>query len=164
MMKDECGMIKDRPGPRKMRAGRCTLLFLYSAICILTSALPARANPTLEDVFKNTQNNMDDQVDGRKMLAFFLAAGAVVIMVVLINNRQQRPQRPKVLNHQNKLLRELMKSAGLKSSQVRQLKMLSADLRERNQPVENLVTLLLCPSLIKKAREDDRPRGRGTGK
>lgn len=139
------------------RTGRFTLALVCFAFCILTSAFPAQANPTLEDVFKNTQSNMDDQIDGRKMLAFFAAAAGVVIMVVLINNRQQRVERPKVLNHQSKLLRELMKTAGLKSAQVRQLKMLSADLRERGQPVDNLVTLLLCPSLIKKAREEDRP-------
>jgi hypothetical protein len=142
---------------RKMRGSRFLFLLLYSAFCILTSAFPAQANPTQDDVFKSIQSNVNDQVDGRKMLAFFAAAAGVVIMIVLINKRQQREERPRILNNQAKLLRELMKTAGLKSSQVRQLKMLSADLREGGEPVENLVTLLLCPSLIQKARLDDKP-------
>jgi hypothetical protein len=130
---------------------------LCAAFCILTIALPVRANPSQEDVFKSIQSNVSDPMDGRKVAAFFVAAAAVVILIVVINNRQQRVVKPKIVNHQAKLLRELMKSAGLKSSQVRQLKMLSADLRERGEPVDNLVTLLLCPSLIKRARDDNRP-------
>jgi hypothetical protein len=141
----------------RKRRTRFLLLLLYSAFCILTSAFPARANPTLQDVFKSTQSSENDQMDGKKVAAFFLAAAAVVIIIVLINSRQQRVDRPKVVNHQAKLLRELLKTSGLKSSQVRQLKMLSADLRERGEPVDNLVTLLLCPSLIKRARDEDRP-------
>jgi hypothetical protein len=155
-MNAECRMQNAERSAGKMRASKFWLLCLYSAFCILSSAFPAQANPTQEDVFKSIQSNVDDKVDGRKVIAFFAAAAGVVIMIVLLNNRQQREERPKVLNHQSKLLRELMKTAGLKSSQVRQLKMLSADLRERNQPVENLVTLLLCPSLIRKARQDEK--------
>ena len=135
---------------------RMLFLLLFSSFIIHLSSFPAHATPTQEDVFKSIQSNENDQIDGRKVLAFFAAAGGVVIMILLINKRQQREERPKTLNHQAKLLKELMKSAGLKSSQVRQLKMLSADLRAGGEPVENLVTLLLCPSLIQKARQDDR--------
>jgi len=52
---------------------------LYSAFCILTSAFPAQANPTQEDVFKSIQSNVNDQVDGRKVLAFFAAAAGLVV-------------------------------------------------------------------------------------
>ena len=156
-MNAEVRMQNAQSRPRIKRRGQFAILFVYSAFCILTCAFPAHATPTQEEVFKSIQSNVDDKVDGRKVLAFFAATAGVVILIVLLNNRQQRQERPKVLNHQSKLLRELMKTAGLKGSQVRQLKMLSADLRERNQPVENLVTLLLCPSLIRKAREEEKP-------
>jgi hypothetical protein len=53
-----------------------------------------------------------------------------------------------------------MKSAGLKTAQIRQLKALRDELAEQDQPVENLVTLLLCPSLIKKARDSQKPESR----
>jgi hypothetical protein len=158
-MNDECRVMNGRPAKR--RVARLVYLILFSSFIIHLSSFSALATPTQEDVFKSIQSNVNDQIDGRKMMAFFAGAAGVIIMIVLINNRQQRVERPKVLNHQTKLLRELMKTAGLKSAQVRQLKMLSADLRERNQPVENLVTLLLCPSLIQKARGDERPGDSG---
>ncbi len=113
----------------------------------------ARAAATPEEVFKSIQSNEKDNIDGRKLLGVLVAGTAVVILGVVINSRQQRRELPRTLNHQGKLLRELMKSAGLKSTQIRQLKMLSEELASKNQPVDNLVTLLLCPSLIKKARD-----------
>ena len=155
------GGVKPRQSRGVTGAKRLHLLFLYSAFCILTSALPASANPSQEDVFKSISSNVDNTMDGRKVFAFFVAVAGAVVMIVLINNRQQRVRVviPKSLNHESKLLRELMKTAGLKSAQIRQLKLLRADLVEKGQPVENLVTLLLCPSLIKKARDvDERPR------
>jgi hypothetical protein len=156
MMNDACRMMSGRPKLRNIRGGRILFFLLCSSFIIHHSSFPAQANPTQEDVFKSIQSNESDQMDGRKVFAFFVAAAGVVIMVLLINKRQQRVERPKTLNHQAKLLRELMKTAGLKSSQVKQLRMLSADLREGGEPVENLVTLLLCPSLIQKARNDEK--------
>jgi hypothetical protein len=117
----------------------------------------AHAAPTADDVFKSMQqqtSSHDDSMDGRKVLGFLAAIGGVIVLVVAINRVQQkRVEAPKTLNHQGKLVRELMKSAGLKSAQIRQLKALRDDLDERGQPVENLITLLLCPSLIRKARD-----------
>jgi hypothetical protein len=141
------------------RISRTHLFFLSTIICVLTAAVPARANPTQEDVFKSISSNVNDQVDGRKVIGFLAAFVGLVILMVLINSRQQRKEVPKVTNHQGRLMRELMRSAGLKRSQIRQLKSLSDDLADGNQPVENLVTLLLCPSLIRKARERN-PRDR----
>jgi hypothetical protein len=141
-------------------ARRSSLGFLLVASLMLVLCSTAIANPTQEDVFKSISSNVDQSVDGRKMLGFLAAIVGLGLLAVVINNWQQRPARPKVTNHQGKLMRELMKSAGLKSSQIRQLKALSADLAARGQPVENLTTLLLCPSLIKKAREPGAGRER----
>ncbi len=143
-----------RNGLKAMRT--CLLVFGY-AFCIHLSAATAHANPTQEEVFKSISSNVDDKLDGRKVLGVVAAATGGIILLVLLNNRQQRVDVPKVTNHQGKLMRELMKTAGLKASQIRQLKALSADLAEKNQSVENLVTLLLCPSLIKKARDRNTP-------
>jgi hypothetical protein len=129
------------------------LLLLCFAFFILASALTAHAAPTQEDVFKSISGNMDDKIDGQKVLGVCAAAAGLIILLVLINKRQQREDLPTVTNHQGKLIRELMKTAGLKSAQIRQLKAINADLAAKGVPVKNLATLLLCPSLIKRARE-----------
>ncbi len=123
--------------------------------------MPARAAPTQDDVFKSIQSNVhSDPVDGSKVMGFLFAFAGVVVLVVAINKYQKPEAISKTLNHQGKLIRELMKSTGLKSSQIRQLKSLRDDLGENGTPVESLVTLLLCPSLIQKAREPGRPTPR----
>jgi hypothetical protein len=146
--------------PRQSRGLTGRILLFCFAFCILHSAFPAtaRATPTQEEVFKSIQSNENDTIDGRKLLAVLAGGAGLVIIIVLINNRQQRRELPRTLNHQGKLLRELMKTAGLKNAQIRQLKMLSEELANKDQPVDHLVTLLLCPSLIKKAR-DRKDRG-----
>ena len=133
------------------------VLICFSLI-IHCSSPPAHANPTAEDVFKSMQTNVQgSSTDNSKVLGFVLAAAGIVVLAVAINRVQgKREELPKALNHQGKLIRELMKSAGLKSAQIRQLKVLRDDLEARGKPVEHLATLLLCPSLIKKAREPAR--------
>jgi hypothetical protein len=158
----ETGVWAFQQSGRKSRARKHLPIWYFilcSAFCIHHSAFSARANPSMEDVSKSISSNMDEKVDGRKVIGFLAGFAGLVILMVLINNRQQRKEVPKVTNHQGRLMRELMRSAGLKRSQIRQLKSLSDDLADRSQPVENLVTLLLCPSLIRKARERD-PRDR----
>jgi hypothetical protein len=136
-------------------------LILTSSFIIHHSSLPAQATPTQEDVFKSIQSNVhSDPVDGTKVLGFLFAFAGVVVLIVAINKYQKPSETVKTLNHQGKLIRELMKNAGLKSSQIRQLKALRDDLETRGKPVEHLVTLLLCPSLIKTAREPARDKKR----
>jgi hypothetical protein len=149
---------------RQRRAGGALpfwALLLYSSFILHHSSLPARAAPTQDDVFKSIQSNVhSDPVDGSKVMGFLFAFAGVVVLVVAINKYQKPEAISKTLNHQGKLIRELMKSTGLKSSQIRQLKSLRDDLGENGTPVESLVTLLLCPSLIQKAREPGRPTPR----
>jgi hypothetical protein len=160
MMNDECRTMNGRKRKQTLRRRRIVFLLLCSSFCIHHSSFSAHANPSQEDVFKSIQSNVDDKFDGKKVFAFFVAAAGAVLLIVLLNNRQQRlvvNKKPRKVNHQARLLRELMKTAGLKSAQIKQLKMLSADLRQRGEPVDNLVTLLLCPSLIQKARQQSPP-------
>jgi hypothetical protein len=147
--------------PRKtISRPRLLGLLLFSAFIIHHSSFPAQATPTQEDVFKSIQTNVNDPVDGEKVLAFFAVLVGAAILIAVFNRRQKIVADPRPLNHQGKLVRELMKSAGLKTAQIRQLKALRDELAEQDQPVENLVTLLLCPSLIKKARDSQKPESR----
>ena len=118
------------------------------ALCTLSSALPSLAGPTQEDVFKSINENVGQSADGGKVLAFFAAGAAVVILLVLFNRRQTREAIPQPLNHTGKLLRELIKTAGLRPEQARQLKVLTEQVNAAGTPVTNPVTLLLCPSLL----------------
>ncbi len=119
------------------------LLCLTAILAVTALTAPASANPSQDDVFKSISSNVNDQIDGSKVVAFLAATAGLIIILVLINHRQQRQDSPKVTNHQGKLLRELMKSA---------------DLAAGGEPVENLTTILLCPSLIKRARGRNAPR------
>ena len=122
-------------------------------VLLVTITSVAHAKPSQDEVFKSISSNMDQSVDGTKVLAFFAAAAGLVIVLVVVNRRRQIQAAPKALNNPSKLLKELSKTAGLKSGQVKQLKVLGEDLSARNEGVENLVTLLLCPSLIQQRPE-----------
>jgi len=65
---------------------------------------------------------------------------------VLFSHRRKRDLSPRSLNHQGKLLKEVMKRINLKPSEVRQLKTLAEE-----QSVSSPLTLLLCPSVLAKA-------------
>jgi hypothetical protein len=114
------------------------------ALVMLLSSSRALAAPTQEDVFKSIQTNVGESGDGTKFFAFLLGAAGLVILLVLLNARRSRVVKPKVLNHHGRLLKEIARSCDLKSSEVKQLKLL-ADLR---QDVNNPLTLLLCPSVL----------------
>jgi len=114
------------------------------------------ANPTQEDVFKSINQSVDSTVDGTKLLAVLAAGVGIVIILVLFNKRQVREATPRPLNHQGKLMRELMKTAGLKSGEARQLKTLADGLEAAGEPLESPVTLMLCPSLMQRARGRNR--------
>lgn len=151
-MNAECRMRN----AERTSAARCAgarLLLLTCAFCILTSAIPALASPTQEEVFKSINENVGESVDGTKVLAIAAAAAGITIILVLFNRRQTRQAVPTALNHQGKLLRELMKTAGLKPAEARQLKVLAEQAAAAGEPVESAVTLLLCPSLMKKVKE-----------
>ncbi len=134
--------------PLRRLLGLCALI----AVSVSITSAPVYANPSQEDVFKSIQSNMDGSVDGGKVLAFLAVGAGIVIVLVLFNRRQKREAAPRALNHQGKLLRELMKTAGLKPAEARQLKLLADGLAEKGEPLESAITLLLCPSLMQRAR------------
>ena len=129
------------------------LIFTF-AICHSPFGIPVAAAPTQEEVFQSIQNNLGPQVDGTKVFALFLAAVGVAIVLVVLSKRQKRAALPQKLNHQGKLMRELMKSAGLTRNEVKMLGTIAEQLQTAGQPLRNPLTLMLCPSLTRQAPEE----------
>lgn len=126
-----------------------TVLPLLAAA--VSPALADDAGPTQEQVFKSISNNVDSSVDSRKLMAGLAAVGGVVILLVVITSRQQQQGTPQKLNHQGRLMKELMKETGLTRSQAKALKARADQLAAAGRPLNSPVTLLLCPSLVKPA-------------
>ncbi len=133
--------------PRLVRGG------VAAAATVLAAAATAVAGPTQADVFRSIQNNVDHPIDGTKVLAVLAAvAGAVVLGVVVSRWKQHRKSATRrAKNGPALLLRELARTVGLRRDQVRQLRVLNARLAADGQGVQHLATLLLCPSLIRRA-------------
>lgn len=122
---------------------------LCAFLLLATLAGTASAQPKLEDVFRSTQENFGKEPDPGMFLAWACVAAGIIAVLVLLHRRYQREATPKVVNHQGKLNRSIQKQIALKSSELRQLKTLAED-----QPVNNPLTLLLCPSLLAKAARE----------
>ena len=138
------------------------------------STTPARADPSQEDVFRSIQSSVghSDSVSGKAMVGTLAVVAAVVIVAVIVTQRQSRRElaaggwgsassagegrsagAPSINNH-GKLVRELMREAGLTRAQVRQLEAVNDRLADSDRDVQHLATLLLCPSLIAAARPE----------
>src|SRR4051795_2184420 len=91
------------------------LLVLVSSTSVVYSA------PSQEDVFKSIQNNVGSSTDPTKFVAFLLGAAGLVVLLALLNARRNREAKPRVLNHQGRLLKEIARTCDLRSSEIRQL-------------------------------------------
>ncbi|MGH7214303.1 MAG: hypothetical protein ACREIT_06025 [Tepidisphaeraceae bacterium] len=144
MRNSECGMRNG--GLRQRRWRRVVAVICCSAFSITSSAFPAFAGPTQEDVFKSISESVGKPADSNRMLAVLLGGVAVIALLAIVAQRRKRAVRPKALNHPGKLMKEIGKSINLKPAQVKQLKTL-AEQKQLASPV----TLLLCPSLLGKS-------------
>lgn len=117
---------------------------LLSTINYQLSTLPLGV--TQQEAFQSIQDNVADTGGAGKLLALALAAGAMIVLLAVLSRRKTRASTPKAVNHQGRLLKEVTRSIGLKSAEVRKLKSL-ADA----QSLDNPLTLLLCPSLLAKS-------------
>jgi hypothetical protein len=98
-----------------------------------------------EDVFKSISDNVGGSADPK---TFFIVGGivvAIVVVLVLINKRMQREATPQAVNHQGKLVKELLKKVPLRKGEVKHLRTMAAE-----QGCESPLTLVLCPSLMTK--------------
>src|SRR5581483_4865674 len=99
------------------------------------------AAPTQQEVFRSIQDNVGSTTDPKKFFAFLAGTVGLVLLLAVASKRKQRQVTPKTLNHQGKLLREIVRQVDLRPAEIRQLKMLA-----EAQNVSSPITLLLCPS------------------
>lgn len=98
-----------------------------------------------EDVFKSISDNVGNSSDPK---AFYIVAAigvAIVALLVFVNAMMKRRATPRAVNHQGKLVHELIKKVPLKKKEVKHLRTMAAE-----QGCESPLTLVLCPSLMAK--------------
>ena len=146
-----------------------------AVLALTLSATVARATPTQAEVFRGIQDGVGqhDSISTKGMVATGAVVGGIVIVALTVNHRRHQQElaaggwgsatsdptpsgrrRGAANNHPGKLVRELMKEAGLTRAQVRQLEALNERLAADDRDVRHLATLLLCPSLIASARPE----------
>jgi hypothetical protein len=121
----------------------CLLIFSVVSLSLSCKSVFAA---TQEEVFRSIQDNVGSSTDPKKFFAFLAGMAALIILLTVLSKRKQRQVTPKTLNHQGKLLREILRQVDLRPAEIRQLKMLAED-----QNVASPLTLLLCPSVLAKA-------------
>ncbi len=130
-----------------------TILLAMTFCQLLMTVSSVSAAPTQEEVFKSLSNNLGPSVDGKKVLAVFLTVVGAAVLLAVMSKRQNRAAAPQKLNHQGKLMRELIKTAGLTRSEVKTLQLLTQQLEAAGQPLRSPLTLMLCPSLTRQPRD-----------
>jgi len=122
------------------------LLFVFSVLFVSSWCSHLLAAPTQQEVFKSIQDNVGSTTDPKKFFAFLIGVAALAILLAVLSKRKQRQVMPKTLNHQGKLLREVVGRVDLRPGEIRQLRILA-----EAQEVSSPLTLLLCPSVLAKA-------------
>jgi heme exporter protein D len=98
-----------------------------------------------EDVFKSISDNVGSSGDPRTFYVFAAVGVGLVFLLLLVNALMKRRATPRAVNHQGKLVKELMRKVPLRKGEVKQLRAMAAE-----QGCESPLTLVLCPSLIAK--------------
>ena len=147
------------PAGRRSRVTPCWVFVLVLASGSWLLAPSSAAAPSQEEVFRSIQQNVGSRPgqDGDKSFAFLVAGAGALILVLLIASRVRvRQAAPRKIQHAGKLLREVSKTVGLKPKELKQLKALAEETRRDGsaEPVENPLTLLLCPSLLARTLKD----------
>ena len=96
-----------------------------------------------EDVFKSISENVSGNSDPKVLYAVLLGMAAIILLAVVVNALRNRQFKPRGVNHQGKLLKEVLKSMPLKKGEVRALKTIATE-----QGCSSPLTLVLCPSLL----------------
>ena len=137
---------------------KAVLVFLVTGGSCLATSSSAIAQPTQEEVFQRIKENVGPrQTDYSKLLPYVLVGMGLVILGVLVSQRKrQESVAPKALNHQGKLLREVLKSVPLRSPEVKLLRTLAEG---REEPLRSPLTLLLCPSLLAQVIHERQAQG-----
>jgi hypothetical protein len=107
--------------------------------------IPILAQPKQSDVFKSISENVSGNSDPKIFYAVMLGIAAIVFLLVVSSALRKRQSRPKGVNHQGKLIKEMTKRVSLRKSEIRALKTIAAE-----QGCSSPLTLVLCPSLLAK--------------
>ena|SRR5947207_9448163 len=108
--------------------------------------LLAQAKPLKqEDVFKSISDNVGSTADPKVFYIVAAIGVAFVVLLIVINALKKRQTLPRAVNHQGKLIKEMLKTVGLKSAEIKQLRTMAAE-----QGCSSPLTMVLCPSLLAK--------------
>jgi len=121
---------------------------ILATVGLLTGLIAStlHAAPTQEDVFKSISDNMSQRQDTGQFLAVMAAIAGAAVLFAVISKHRQRDTGAKALNHQGKLLKEVLRSTNLRPAEARLLKSLG-----ESQSLDNGLVMLLCPSVLEKA-------------
>jgi len=96
-----------------------------------------------EDVFKSISDNVGRTTDPKVFYVVGLLAVGLVLLLVAVNSYKKKRSSPKAVNHQGKLIKEILKSVPLKGGEVKHLRTMASE-----QQCVSPLTLVLCPSLL----------------
>ena len=112
-------------------------------------ATAAAAQLRQEDVFKSISDNVSGSGDPTPFYAIAAAAVAVVVVLAVVNWFNRRRANPRAVNHQGKLVKEILRRVPLRRTEFKQLRIAAAD-----QGCESPLTLVLCPSILAKGIQE----------
>lgn len=110
---------------------------------IMHSSSVSFAARTEQEILRGISQGVESGVDAGKVLAVVFACAAVVILLMLLSYRSKRTVSPRPLNHHGRLIREVSRSIGLSSAELKQLRS-----QAEQRGLSNPLLLLLCPSLM----------------
>jgi hypothetical protein len=150
-----------KPVERDMQAAnnvRRRLLLVAAGFWVLASSSSLPAQPTQEEVFKSIGDTVNEPLDTSRVVAVVAAIGGVVVLLVVVGQWRKRDPKSRSLDHPGKLLKEVMRNVPLKGAELKQIKILSQEVRPRgaDRRVDSPLTLLLCPSLLGEAAKQSR--------
>jgi hypothetical protein len=122
------------------------------ALIVAAAASAASAKPTQEEFFRSLTQNMTQEPDYQRLIPWAFAIAGVVVAIAYLSQRQKRQALPKPLNHQGKLVKEMIRTAGLDPAEIKRLGGLAQRL-----DCQSPLTLLLCPSLLAPAAPPTEP-------
>jgi hypothetical protein len=112
-------------------------------------ATAAAAQLRQEDVFKSISENVSGSGDPTPFYAMALVGVGIVLVLIVVNHFMKRQARPRAVNHQGKLVKEMLRRLPLRGGEVKQLRLMAAE-----QGCESPLTLVLCPSLMAKGIQE----------
>ncbi len=129
-----------------------------ASLAILMSPVMALANPRIEDVFSSIKEQTRGQsAEPNRIAALMIALIALALAYVAAKHWNHRSAKPKPLNNQKKLLKEVCRKTGVPRGQLKQI----SDLTE-SQGLTSPLVAMICPSVLRKlaasARTDQQRR------